>query len=158
MITNFPDKKPYNPGGYLTFRFIPAALIVAYPMISNSSAVALIEFADGYEWLKGYATRGTLLYHEEPQIDDAGTVYIKTITGLAPGDSRELVDIMNLMPGKKYVVEISDRFGRSRLVGTPASPLEFSAVFDSGTDPSEEKGFRFTFTCLSKSRSPYYLG
>jgi hypothetical protein len=158
MINSFPVKRSYHAGGYASFQFVPVRLIAAYPMINNGSAVVPLQFYGGSSWFKGYATRGTLLYREEPQTDPNGTYYNRSLTGLIPGDSPELITLLGSMTNERFVLLVRDVFGAQRLVGTPIAPLDFNAVYDSGSQMSDEKGFRFTFSGAGLSYSPYYTG
>jgi hypothetical protein len=156
MISSFPTKNAYNPGGYSHFNFVPKDFVSAYPMISGGTALVPVGLAAGYAWLTGYATRGTLNYIEQPQNDGNGTYYLQTITGFVPGERAELIDLLQQMADVRYLVSIKDVFSQWRLVGSLACPLDFMAEYDSGTLYADQKGFKFTFTGTSINRSPVY--
>jgi hypothetical protein len=131
--------------------------VQSYPMISNARALVPVGTWSDIPWFQGYATRETLVYEEEPQNTGNGEYYIQTITGFAPGDRPELIDLMESMPYTKYLTLIKDPLAKLRLVGTPIMPLTFSAKFSTGGLRSDQKGFFFKFTGESLKRAPAYL-
>jgi hypothetical protein len=157
MISDFPAKKDYNPGGYLSFQFAPAQLVASFPMIANSKTVVPVAFLAGYDWFNGYATTETLVFNEEPAFDEGGTYYNITVTGFAPGDKPELVDLIGLMADNRFILQVKDTAKINRLVGTPKSPLDFSATFGSGGARADQKGFTFNFTGQALYRAPVYV-
>lgn len=156
MISSFPTKKPYNPGGYHSFRFTPAYLVTAFPMISNARAIVPLSFTAGNDWLQGYATTETLTYDEEPVNDGNGTYYNYTVAGFVPGDLADLIYLVSAMEKMRHIVLIRDTAGILRLVGSPAAPLDFIATYGSGAARTDQKGFNFKFTGSSLYRSPVY--
>jgi len=158
MLTDFPTKKDYNPGGYKSFSFTPTQAVTSYPIIAQARALVAMVFAAGNDWLQGYATTETLSYSEEAVFDEsgAGVYYSLTVAGFVPGDKPELIDLMAQMDKQRFIVSIDDTAGIQRLVGSPSMPLDFSAAFGSGAIRTDQKGFNFKFTGASTYRSPVY--
>jgi len=156
MLTDFPSKKPYNPGGYNAFQFIPYYNVEAYPMIANSQVLVPLELSPGAAWLTGYATMETLSYDEAPQRDEAGPYYTLTVSGFVPGDTQGLIDLVHQMQSQRFIVLVHDSLGKQRLVGTPRAPLDFAAAFGSGKMRADQKGFNITFSGVSTFPSPVY--
>jgi hypothetical protein len=157
MITNFPSKKIYNPGGYTGFQFIPYYNVLTYPMISAGSAVVPVGLITGASWLTGYATPGTLSLTEEAAVDANGVIYNITIGGVIPGDKPELADLLQRMENNvPFLAIMRDSLKKLRLVGSPAVPLVFSSAFASGALKSDFKGFTFKFTGQCLYRAPQY--
>jgi len=125
-------------------------------MISNGSALVPVSLVNSAVWLKGYATRETLSFDEETQVNEHGTYYTPVISGLAPGEAAPLIDIIENMPLQRFLVIIKDPLGRQRLVGSPMMPLNFSAKFGSGSARPDAKGFNFKFYGESLNRAPVY--
>lgn len=111
----------------------------------------------GAAWLAGYATAYTLSFKEVFADTEQGRAYTQTIEGFFPGESPEITDLMDLMDGNYFVVQIQDPQKRSRLVGGHGHPLLFSSSFDSGLNRSDAKGYQFSFTAQSEFKAPYYL-
>lgn len=157
MITNFPDKKPYNLGGYLSFIFSPVQYISGYTRsLAGNVQSALVAFSAGAGWLTGYATRETLAYTEETQLDDNGNYYNLTVAGFVPGDKPELEQILAEMEMRRHLVVLKDPAGILRIIGSKAQPLDFSASFGSGAARADQKGYTFKFTGASSVRAPQY--
>src|ERR1700754_3213781 len=131
MISNFPAKKAYNPGGYKSFQFIPYYQVSGFPAITAMKNLSQVIFYETYDWLNGYATAETLSYDEEYTPDENGGFYDLTITGFIPGDQVDLIDIMDTMPFNRFIVMILDTKGVTRLVGSTSTPLDFTANFNS---------------------------
>lgn len=156
MINNFPVNRSYSPGGYQSFLYVPFQYVAAYPIINNGQAAAPVSLKAGGQWLQGYATRETLNLTEEPQISEHGTYYKPVISGFVPGESANLIAVMEGMDPYRFMVIMKDAIGRMRLVGTPAMPLNFSANFSSGSGRSDSKGFNFKFFGDTLNRAPMY--
>lgn len=156
MVTNFPAKPAYNLGGYTSFKFSPYQFIYDFPLIAAGAAASAIVFTAGYTWHEGYATQETLSYTEEPQSDDGGQIYNITISGFVPGESPQLVDLVESMALDRYVLLIRDSSGQLRLAGSAEAPLDFSASFGSGAARQDLKGFNIKFSGQSKRRAPGY--
>lgn len=158
MITNFPDKKIYNLGGYTSFVFSPIQFIAGVQRsISANAPIALVSFLGGYDWLSGYATMQSLAYTEEPKTDDNGTYYDLTIAGFIPGDKPELEQVLADMEQQRHLVVLKDPAGILRLVGTDKQPLTFLASYSSGAARSDQKGYTFKFSGTSSVRAPQFI-
>jgi hypothetical protein len=156
MITSFPSRPVYNPGGYLSFKFIPSIYITGMPAPSNHVINTVITIVNA--WLQGYATYETLLFTEEVIKSAHGESYRPTLTGFIPGESAELADLIYSMEQvKDFVLLITDNRGRIRVAGSDTMPLEFSASFSSGDERSSTKGYNFKFTGDALTRAPSYV-
>ena len=109
-------------------------------------------------WLQGYATYETLQFTEEPIKSSHGESYRQTLSGFIPGESAELAALIYSMEQTKdFVLLITDNRGNTRVAGSNAMPLEFSASFSSGDQRSATKGYSFKFTGDSLTRAPTYV-
>lgn len=157
MISNFPAKKIYNLGGYVSFTFTPFQYIDSLlpTNMAGRKRVAAI-FKSGYSWLNGYATAQTLAFTEEPGVDAQGTLYNLTVAGFVPGDKPDLAAMLEEMASQRFVLVLKDPAGILRMVGAPTRPLDFAASFDSGAGRADQKGYTMKFTGLSGVRAPEY--
>lgn len=158
MITNFPKKKSYNPGGLRSFRFVPRSWILGYPPIINNKITGEVTLLPGREWLTGYATAETLAFEENGKDSPNGVYYDQSIPGFAPGDHEDLLDLIQSMEGNEFVALVVDARGQTRLVGGYGYPLKFISDYSSGTMRSDGKGFSYEFTSQCPFRAPVYKG
>ena len=156
MISNFPAKRSYNPGGYKGFKFSPLSAVSIYPAIQSGAINLPYTFTQGNGWLDGYATYGTLLFKEIGVPSDNGKFYNQEITGFVPGDSPELSALMDEMEQQPFIIRLLDPRGKMRVAGTHCYPLIFTAEFNSGGNRPDAKGYTFKFTGQSIFRAPAY--
>jgi len=157
MIGNFPFPQVFNPGGYRTFSFIPYNEVQTFPMIKNGAALLPVGLAPLSSWRKGYSTYQTLQFNEEQDSIEAGNFYKPILSGFLPGNSIEIINLITLMEAQRYfLVQAVDARGMTVLVGTPGSPLIFTAKFSSGQNRSDARGYSFQFTGTTLNRAPTY--
>ncbi|WP_074590450.1 hypothetical protein [Pedobacter antarcticus] len=156
MISSFPPKKLYNPGGLLGFKFIPFNQVVSYPEIVDSVINKQLALTYGSSWLTGYSTAQTLNFDEECIQTENGPTYLQTISGYVPGDRPELIALLQALEGIEMVVQVMDPRGQNRLVGSHGYPLVFKAVYKSGTNRPDARGFSYTISNTSIFRAPVY--
>lgn len=156
MITNFPKHKGYNPAGLRTFKFVHVSHIARFPAIKNGQTQGVIQLLQGQDWLTGYSTPYTLNYTEKAKPSPNGPFYEQSLSGVAPGDKPDLLDLMQSMEGHEFVLIAEDARGQLRLIGGYGYPLVFMSDFSSGSDRSEAKGFEFGFSGNSEFRAPIY--
>lgn len=156
MISNFPSKKLYNPGGYGKFYFLPHTSVDTFPMIVSGAAQVAVGLKVGHAWLEGYSTAETLNFSEESADDAHGPFYIPIISGFVPGDRPELVSLLQTMENMRFLVKLKDSLGKYKLVGSPGCPLKLLSNFSSGDRRSDLKGFAFKFTGQALYRAPDY--
>jgi len=90
-------------------------------------------------------------------MDANGLYYNISVSGFAPGEHADLVDLMDSMAnGVRYLLLLRDANRIMRLVGSPALAMEFSASYNSGAQKSELKGFSYKFTGSCLYRAPVY--
>lgn len=154
MVSNFPNKKAYNPGGYTKFYFLPSYHVDTFPMIVNGRAQVPVGLKVGAMWYEGYATPGTLSYSEEAREDPNGKYYLPVLTGFVPGDKPALINLLQNMEKLTFIVMLRDSAGKFKLIGSPGCPLELSANFGSGEKRADSKGFSFKFTGQAFYRAP----
>lgn len=156
MITNFPLKSFYIPGGVRSFQFIPAYQVITYPEIKSGQISQPLEFLTGKVWLNGYSTAGQLIFTEESESTVNGPTFNQEITGFYPGDKLPVLDLMNEMHRHPFMVKVTDASGQTRLVGSPGNPLEFTAKYSSGLERADAKGYQFKFAVTTSESAPAY--
>lgn len=156
MIANFPKKKSYNPGGLRTFKFVPVSFILSYPAIIDGKINSALQLLPGKEWLTGYSTPYTLEYSENAKKSTQGDYYDQSLSGFAPGDHEDLLDVIQSLNDQYFILLVEDARGQLRLVGGYGFPLAFTADFSSGSSRSDSKGFSFEFSGQSIFRAPIY--
>lgn len=156
MITNFPKKKSYNPGGLRSFRFVHASSVLAFPAILNGKVSSAVQLVADHEWLTGYATAYTSNFIENAKQSPHGVYYEQSLSGLAPGDYVELLDLIQSKEDQDFVLLVEDARGQIRLVGGFGFPLRFLSDYSSGSARSDMKGFDFKFSGIAPFRAPVY--
>lgn len=155
MISNFPTKAAYNPGGYASFKFIPLINVISFPAITNHVISTAISISGS--WLQGYSTYETLSFKEDLVKSGHGESYSSVLSGFVPGESAELAQLLYAMEQMKwFIVQISNSKNKIRILGSIQNPLEFSSSFSSGDQRSDVKGSNFKFTGDMLYRAPFY--
>lgn len=156
MLTNFPTPKTYNLSGLRSFKFIDETAVHAWPGIFNSQIILPITLKTGFEWLNGYSTPFTLLFTEELKETEHGKYYEQQIVGFAPGDRLDLIDLMEQMDNRQFILQVKDTRNQTRLIGSHGFPLTFSSSYNSGLGRDDAKGYNFKFIGVSIFRAPVY--
>lgn len=144
-----------NIGGMASFTFIPFYLVITLPPIQGKIINSPVVLAPGQSMLNGYSTLEELDFKETQKEEDNGPFYQWDISGFMPGDSPDLIDLMENMEMTRNLVIVKDNLNQKRLVGYDA-PLTFRATFQSGTKPGEARGYKYSFSGVSSKRAPVY--
>lgn len=144
-----------NVGGIFSFQYIPYFQIVKLPTVTGKLITTPLGLNSGYTLLSGYSTLGETEFEENQKSDPNGPYYEWKLTGFVPGDSPDLIGLMEEMELVQHLVITRDTMNKRRMVGYDA-PLDFSASFQSGGKPGEARGYKFSFTGLSTKRAPVY--
>ncbi len=152
MITSFPSRALFNPGGLSAFYFIPYYSVASIPDVYKGRTVAPLQLKPKLAFHKGYATQESLKFTEKTTKTDNGPYYPQDLQGFYPGDSDEAQHLFADMEqlGKQFFVIFEDHLGRKRLAGY-AGALEFSADYD-----SENKRYSFSFSGNALEKAPVY--
>lgn len=152
MITSFPNRAVFNPGGLTAFYFIPSYYVEGFPEIYNGRTMSTLKITADENFYKGYATLDTLKYTEKLSKTPNGTHYSQQLSGNYPGDDAAIQDLFQEMEriGHKYLVVFEDMMGKRRIAGG-VSGLEFSANYD-----SDNKRYAFTFSGDTLDKAPLY--
>jgi hypothetical protein len=156
MITNFPAKSMVNQGGYKSFKFLPFDGVISFPAITSGMCVAAVEIKAGYSWLKGYATPETLSFAEPLKDSENGNYYEQNVSGFTPGNTPQLISLLEEMENQRFLLQLNDFKGIPRLIGYPGNPLKFNADFLGEALRNGRKGFTFSFRTESVFRAPVY--
>lgn len=154
MITDFPKKKTYNLAGLRSFQFVHVSEIFQYPIFRNGQVTGDLQLLPGRTLKTGYATYETLEFSENSIPSPNGVYYEQEITGFAPGDAADMIDVISNMENNEFVVLIADARGQLRIVGGYGYPLIFLSDFTTGARRVDRKGFSFTFSAVAPFRAP----
>lgn len=154
MITDFPKKKYYNLAGLRSFQFVHVSEVFQYPIFRDGKAFGDLQLIGDLQLKAGYATYETLEFAENPVNSPNGVYYEQEITGFAPGDAAEMLDVISNMEDNEFVVLITDARGQRRIVGGYGYPLIFLSDFTTGARRVDRKGFSFTFSAVAPFRAP----
>ena len=157
MISNFPTKKLYNPGGLRKFIFLPEQMVNSLPPVLDGLISHPFGLVPGVSWSNGYATTETLEFKEEMKDSVNGPIFSQEITGFVPGDQIALISLMQKMIGNPFIVQIIDASGQLRVAGSHGYPLLFSATFSTGSARSDAKGYQFKFSGDSIFSAPVLI-
>jgi len=154
-MNSFPKNPLMNMGGIASFNFIPYHFISKLPAVKGKVISTPVLLLPGLSELKGYSTLEKLEFSENAKENDNGTYYQWVIQGFIPGDSAEIINLMEEMETAVHIVILRDNQNQLRLVGM-GSPLVFISSFDSGSKPGEARGYKYSFAADSISRAPVY--
>lgn len=140
------NKPSDNLGGLLSIWAVPPTdLVILINSVSFLSTENIIEL---------YCSPGSLSFTEKESLEKSGTVYKTELKAFIPRDSLEVLQIINDMSGRKWVVIMLDQNEQFKVAGTPEIPLRVSFDLDTGTDTAERNGHSVSFygTQISKAR------
>src|SRR5690606_20868317 len=100
-----------------------------FPKVRAGVVTEVVELLPGYAWKQGYATAGTLNLVEKQNEDAGGTFHNTEVSGFAPGERDQLLNLFDNMSGNPFLVILKDNLGVKRLVGDPVNHLIFTSDF-----------------------------
>ncbi len=127
----------------------------AVPVSAHSISGSTVTFSDTSDIYEIYCTPETMQFREPKQRTDAGTHYNTSITGFIPRDSETILEAINDMERKPYVVIFRDGNGSYKLAGTKTEPLRINPDLDTGRQPTDPAGYQIEFTGKTLSRAVF---
>lgn len=146
-----------NLGGLYYFKFIPVDDVVSIVEPLNSKVCEPVVLNNLARWFNCYATEGTIKYTEEKQQSPHGDYYKAKLTAFIPKDRAEVINQINLMNNKLFVIDYTDNNGLRKLVGTINNPLRFSDNLDTGSNAANRNGFTIEFVGDILKKAPTYF-
>lgn len=145
-----------NIGGIEKFQFIPVDDIVFIPRDSNHIINAGIVLKQGARWSNVYMTEGSFGYKETLKKNAHGNSYNNKLVGFVPKDREDLAELFDEMEGSRYVAIYYDNNGKTKLMGSLESPLQFKADLDTKNKASGLNGHKIIFSGNSRHKSYFF--
>ncbi|MGI4870644.1 MAG: hypothetical protein ACRYFX_05630 [Janthinobacterium lividum] len=151
-----PNECP-NIGGVRALRVWPASN-VRLPAYTGSNLLTAITLLDPQNYADIWFLPDSAGF-EEPQGDDAqGDLYKPSLQLLVAKDAPDVAEAVARLTAVRYLVAAyADGNGLTKLVGTPANPLRFSAGLETGKRATDRNGYPLTLAGVVPTRAPFYL-
>lgn len=140
------NKPSDNLGGLLSVWAVPPTDITAgFNSVSFTTTDNIIAM---------YCSPGSLSFTEKETNEKPGKVYKTELKGFIPKDSFQVLQLINSMSGRKWVIIMMDQNEQYKVAGTAEIPLRVSFDLDTGSDTRERNGHTVSFygTQTSKAR------
>ena len=134
-----------NLGGLLKIWAVPTSVYSV-----NGKTVTISSTDNIYEI---YCTPESMVFSEPSEKTDAGTLYNTSVSGFIPKDSKEVLDAINDMERKPYIIIFMDGNGNYKAAGTANEPLCISDNLNSGQQTSDRPGHQFEFSGQTLTRA-----
>lgn len=146
-----------NTGGLTKVEYVPVDLIAkdSFEPITNGRNLQKAVVLTSGDWLTVFLDIGRQ-YREPFRRDVQGGRYEQDIAGNIIGTSDALEEELERMPRRRYLVRITERDGRIRLIGTPTAPLTFEYEYDTGASVADSRGYQIRFFGLTPDKSYLY--
>lgn len=141
------NKPGDNLGGLLKIWAVPASVFSV-----SGTTVSFSATADIYEI---YCTPESMEFDEPSERTVAGTHYNTQVSGFIPRDSSDVLEAMNDMERKPYVLIFKDGNGNFKLAGTASEPLYIDSSLNSGRQVSDRAGYSISFVGKTISRAVF---
>lgn len=156
LLPVLPNDCP-NPGGVRALRVWPAAN-VTIPLYTGVSLGTPIVVRDPGNYADVYFLPDSAGFSEPAALDAQGDYYKPSLQLAVAHDAPDLAEALaRLSRVRFFVAAYADNNGLTKLVGTPACPLRFSADLDTGKRPLDRNGYAISFAGLTPERAPFYL-
>lgn len=140
------QKPSDNLGGLLQIWAVP------FDKIWVTGRTVAVNPAHAYKF---YFTPESMEFKESPKISGSGTRYITEVSAFAPKNSEELLDMINVTQGRRFIVVFQDGNENFLVAGTQTYPLKLSAILDQGKSISDLSGYKITFSGETISRAVF---
>ncbi len=142
--SNFTKPECTNPGGILSFSFVPVEDVTEMVVDNFNFILRSISLRPGATWLKGYSTFEKLKVEQDVVESDHGPIYKPYVSGFHPGYNYLLEKIFNHMTGR-FIVDVIDNNGERYVLGTIENGVHFSWQYSSGDQIRKLNGFSYRF-------------
>lgn len=141
------NKHTDNLGGLLS--------VWAVPPTDISIGINAVSFMTTDNIIKLYCSPDSISFTEKESQEKYGVVYKTEINGFIPKDSPEIVEIINAMCRRKWVVILLDQNEQFKVSGTPENPLRVSFDLDTGSETAERNGHTVSFYGIQTSKAKF---
>lgn len=145
-------------GGLKEFKFIPVRAVASIPdtdFETNTVTAAPTLETDG-QWFSGYFAEHSGGYGETKKEPGGDVWFDCKMVGFYPAASADTMNPMLQNMNDRYILDITDKQGNRRLVGTLQEPLDMAYEFMTRTSNAERKGVAFVFSGGLCSPAPFY--
>lgn len=145
---------------------IPFLLFAEFNRVSRWPALAAdgvslvgdIALFEGTTWTYLQARPYTSGLDAEAEVSAAGVAYPIDLAGFYDGEGPEVASQILKMQGRRFVVMLRDVDGSVRLAGDPRAGLRFTAKYQTGTTPGQQRGWAWAFKGKLPAPLRYYAG
>lgn len=145
-----------NPSGAVTIEYIPTTWVndEVYEEIitANHELDGGVPLAT-FDWLRLPLIPSGEPWRETPQRSVQGPSYVQQVQGVTPRLRHAVTGEFEAMAEYCFLVRLKDRSGQMWLIGTPESPLSFSASAEVGADQGGLNHYRIEFTGQTPRRA-----
>lgn len=146
-----------NLGGIFLIKVIPIQEVQSLLMPVKSAILEPLVTKPLGRWYDIYATIETVKFEEEPIESEQGDHYRAKIIGKVPKDRASVIETINQMTNKQFIIDYTDNNGVRKIVGTLTEPLLFKCNFTTGDKVATKNGYDFEFSGFLLRKSPVYL-
>lgn len=105
-----------------------------------------------------YGTLTKLNLKGEPQGERDAVTKVRTVSWKYPDTNADAIGFDIASTNANMFFVFTDHNGRKRMIGNKSIPAQVKAVDDSGTGPSDEKGYTFEISDFGIGAAPIYTG
>lgn len=134
-----------NLGGVLRMWAIPPSVISVL-----GKTVTISDNTNVYELVCSETSKKL---DQQPEKTSAGTAYNNVVAGFLSKQGDDLIQALNYMDNRKWVVLVIDGNELPLLVGTATTPLHFEGTLVTGSDTPDRAGLEFRFYGKTTSRA-----
>jgi len=110
----------------------------------------------GYAWEAPYFTESTANWTEQEKPMGTDSVFVQRVELLIPLHDHDGIYEQIVRERKRYLIDLTDRDGNRRLVGTKLQPLQLVHKFETERDPSGRKATVLVFEGETNERAYFY--
>lgn len=147
-----------NVAGNHLIRCAPVVGLLTLPTAGDGVVSGQPTFLPGYNWVFLYGTEGTKTYSESCEESDNGDIWTVSAGLFYPGDSAEVRrSLANLKSLLRFVVDVQDKHGVWRRLGTLTEYFSLEYRFAIGAQIGDRRGYTLTFSGIMTTCPPILL-
>ncbi len=141
------NKPSDNLGGLLKIWAVPPTDIVI--------GINTVYFITTENIIEIYCSPGSLSFTEKATQEKYGLGYKNELNAFIPKDRPDVLQIINQMSSRKWVVILLDQNEQFKVAGTPEIPLRVSFDLDTGADTPDRNGHSISFYGTQTSKAKF---
>jgi hypothetical protein len=115
-----------------------------------------VQLNAGYNWETPYFTDGATGFSEIEKPVNGDNTFENTVELFLPFSDHSELYLQTLRERKKYIVDLIDKDGNRRLVGTQKEPLSITHTFNTQKSATGRKGTIVVLKGISNNRAYFY--